>query len=126
VAGNGAGVVDEALYQAIKTRLMGEAPQLLKVLATRPELVVEVTRQTVTADGSSTKGRVARLIAHGFLKDTRRFAEVLRELERTGTRVNNRSLAVALHDLVVGGFMTKEGSEGYVEAPGAHVRIVEA
>jgi hypothetical protein len=120
------GVVDEATYQAIKARLIAEAPQLLKVLVDRPELEIAVERQVVTADGTSTKGRVARLIAAEYLAESKRFSEILRELERTGTRVNNKSLSVALQELVVGGFLTKESVDRYKAVPEMRVRVVES
>lgn len=120
---------NEALYQAFKARLIEEAgndPVILRLLVERPELRVEVQKRIVVAEGASTKGRVARLIAENFYSDTRRFSETLRELERTGTRINNKSLSIALQDLVVSGFLTKEGNDGYRAVGGMKVNIVEA
>jgi hypothetical protein len=117
---------NEALYQAIKARLTEEIPGILRILVEQPELRVEVVREVVTADGASTKGRVARLIAADFLAESKRFSEILRELERTGTRVNNKSLSVALQELVVAGFLTKESVDRYRAVPDMKVRVVEA
>jgi hypothetical protein len=117
---------NETLYQAIKARLMTEAPALLRVLVDRPELEVSIERRVIEAEGASTLGRVARLIRAEFLTDSRRFSEILRELERTGTRVNNKSLSVALSELVVSGFLTKESVDRYRAVPDMTVRIVEA
>lgn len=119
-------VIEEALYQAIKARLSTDAPALLRLIVERPEIEVSIERRVIEADGSSTMGRVARLIAAEFLTDSRRFSEILRELERTGTRVNNKSLSVALKDLVVAGFLTKESVDRYRAVPEMKVRIVEA
>jgi hypothetical protein len=120
------GDVDDALYQAIKARLLAEAPALLRLIVQEPELEVSVERRVVEAEGDSTLGRVARLIKADFLADSRRFSEILRELERTGTRVNNKSLSVALKELVVGGFLTKESVDRYRAVPHMKVRVVEA
>lgn len=118
--------VDEAVYQAIKARLLEDAPALVQLLIDRPELEVRVTRRVIEAEGESTLGRVARLIRADFLADSRRFGEILRELERTGTRVNNKSLSVALKELVVAGFLTKESVDRYRAVPDMKVRVVEA
>lgn len=125
-AGEPLGETDEALYQAIKARLLEEAPALLRLILQRPELEVSVQRRVVEAEGDSTLGRVARLIKADFLADSRRFGEILRELERTGTRVNNKSLSVALKELVVAGFLTKESVDRYRAVPDMKVRVVEA
>ena len=116
---------NEALYQAFKARLIEEAPALLRLIQDRPELEVSVERRVITADGTSTTGRVARLLKADWLADSRRFSEILRELERTGTRVNNKSLSVALKDLVVGGFLTKESVDRYRAVPDMVVNVVE-
>jgi hypothetical protein len=120
------GQVDEALYQAIKARLIAEAPALLRLLVEQPELEVAIERRIIEADGASTTGRVARLIKADWLAESRRFREILKELERTGTRINNKSLSVALQELVVAGFLTKEGVDRYRAVPDMKVRVVEA
>jgi hypothetical protein len=116
----------EAIYQFVKQRLSAEAPALLRVLTVKPELEVQVSRRVISSDGSSTQGRLARIVAAGFLNETRRFSECLRELERTGLRVNNKSLSQAFKELTNAGFLTKEGEEGYRAVPDMKVRIVEA
>jgi hypothetical protein len=119
------GAVTDAFYAAIKERLIAEAPELLRVLVLRPELEVTIERSVITADGASPKGRVARLIKSGFVREPKRFNEVLRELERTGPRLNNKSLAIVMKDLVAGGFLTKEAVDRYQAVPDAIVRVVE-
>jgi len=119
----------EALYQAIKARLLTELPTdpaLLRVLTVRPELRVEIERREVTADGASVKGRVARLIAGGFFRDGRTQSATRRELARTGSDVNSGGLSVAIKDLVKDGFLTDDGTAGYHAVEAAAVRIVEA
>jgi hypothetical protein len=116
----------EELYHAIKVRLKADAPALLKLVDARPEIEVAVERRVITADGASTIGRIARLLKSGFLEDSKRFSEILKELERTGTRINNKSQSVALQELVIAGFVTKESVDRYRAVPGMTVRIVEA
>jgi IS5 family transposase len=117
---------NEALYQAIKVRLIEEAPAVLRVLTERPEIEVRVERKIVAADGTSTKGRVAKLLANHFLDEPKRFGEILKECERTGTRLNNKTLSIALSELVVDGFLTNEGVQRYRAVPGMKVNIVDA
>ena len=98
---------------------------MLQLLVERPELEVTIARRTIAADGATMLGRVARLLKGGFLEDRRRWSEIVRELERTGTRINNKSLSSALQELVAGGFVTKEGVDGYRAVPAMIVRVVE-
>jgi hypothetical protein len=70
-------------------------------------------------------GRVAGLIHAGFFKDPGVLhAEVYRELKRTGSEPNNRSLGLCLADLVKDGFLTREGKR-LKEVPGMKVNIVK-
>jgi hypothetical protein len=115
----------EAIYQFVKQRLALEAPGIIKLLTIKPELEVQVQRKTLSLDGGSLKGRVAAVIAKGFLKESQRHADVKRELERTGASVNSGNLTTTLKDLVRDGFLTNEG-DGYKEVPEMRVRIVEA
>ncbi len=117
---------EEDRYQATLTRLRDDAPALLKLLVDVPEIEVQQQRRVITADGSTTKGRVARLIAGQFLDDIKRFSDIRRELERTGSEVNNKTLSNVLAELVVDGFLTKEGTEGYQAVKGMKVNVVEA
>jgi hypothetical protein len=114
----------EAVYQYVRRRLLAD-PQVLKVLATKPEIVVEEERVTVEVDASSVKGRVAKLLATNWFKGTtQRHADIKRELERTGTSINNKSLSVVLAELVRTGFLTDEGASGYKPVEGMKARVV--
>jgi len=115
----------EQLYQTIKARLAREAPMILKTLTVKPELVVEVKRETVTADGSGWLGRTAQLIAEGFFKTARKVGEVHRENLRRGANGIPARTSEAMKALLAKGFLTLEG-DGYVEVTGMKVRIVEA
>jgi hypothetical protein len=118
--------VEDALYEAIKERLIAEAPAILRLLETRPELEVTVERRTLQARGDSTLGRLARLIKSGALAESKRFREILVALERTGPRVNNKSLSVALAELVAGGFLVRESVDRYAAVADMAIRIVES
>jgi hypothetical protein len=115
----------ENLYQAIKARLIAEAPAVLQLLEVAPELEVAVERKTIKAEGSTTLGRVARLLKNGELNDARAFRDIVKALERSGSRINNRTLSIALAELVAGGFLTKEGVQRYRAVPEMQVRVVE-
>jgi DNA-binding HxlR family transcriptional regulator len=111
---------EEALYQKFKARLMQEAPALVKVLATAPELEVTVERKEVRLDSSTLKGRIAVLIANGFLDSGKRNGELVKELGRTGPTAHPARVSEALTDLVAMGIVTREGDR-YPKAPGAKV-----
>jgi len=115
------GHVDEALYQAIRARILEDEPILLKALTTHPELVVEVTPRVVTVEGSSMKGRVVRLMAGGWFSQARETGDVRRELARTGTDPGGGgTLGIMLNRFVVDGFFIREGN-AFVLAPGVKV-----
>lgn len=112
-------------YEEIKRRLMEEAPGIIKLLATKPEIEVTVQRQTVQMDGSSLKGRIARLIANGFYREGATQSRTRSELARTGPDVNSGNLSRALSDLVAQGFLTDEGRAGYKEVNGMKINIID-
>jgi hypothetical protein len=118
--------IDEALYQTIKARLIDDAPGILRLLETRPELEVTVERRTLQARGDTTLGRVARLIKAGALAESRRFRDILVMLERTGPRVNNKSLSSVLAELVAAGFLVRESVDRYAAVADMAIRIVES
>lgn len=114
----------EQLYRQFKNRLIEECaidPTLLHLLTTRPELVVEVERKELTLDGSTLRGRVARLIAGGWFDETRATAATRKELARTGSDPSgNNNLATALSQYRIDGFLVSEG-DGWKRAPGIKV-----
>lgn len=114
----------EALYQKIMRRLLEQLrvdPIFLRLLAAQPEVVVEIEPRQVTVDGSSLKGRIARLIVAGFFKEIRKAGQVYSELKRTGTEPNSGNVSKALADFVADGLLTREGTEGFLVAPGLKV-----
>jgi hypothetical protein len=116
---------EDGLYRRFVERLLREAPAHLRVLTVKPELEVQVERRTVTANGSSLTGRIARLIAGGFFGETRRHTEIRKELERTGAAVHGGNLSRDLGKLVIDGFLTDEAGEGYRAVQDMKVNIVE-
>lgn len=114
----------EKLYQAFKTRLIDEAridPILLQLLTTRPEIVVEVEPRVVTIDATKLKGRIARLIAQGWLAENRATSAVRYELARTGPDPGGGGrLSDTLGELLNEGFLVRAG-DGWVRAPGVKV-----
>ena len=115
----------EALYQAFKARLIEEAPALVRLLTTRPEMEVQITRKTLTLDEFSGKGRIARLLKEGFFQEVRSCGTVRAALKRTGPDANTANIGRALDEFTRDGFVTDEGS-GYREVAGMLVRIIEA
>lgn len=119
--GSSNGHVDEALYQAIRARILEDEPILLKALTTHPELVVEVTPKVVTVEGSSMKGRVVRLMAAGWFDEPRETGDVRKELARTGTDPGGGgTLGIMLNRFVVDGFFIRQGG-AFVLAPAVKV-----
>lgn len=116
---------NEALYQAIKARLVKEAPGLLRVLTIKPELEVRVERRVIQADGSSLKGRIAQLIAEGFFNDAKTQSGTRSELKRRGSDPNSGNLWRELTALQKDGFFTKESGDTYLAVEGMKVNIVE-
>jgi len=123
----------EELYQAFKRRLVDEAPGLLRVLAARPELEVVFTPETMTIDGKTLRGRIARLLVDGFFDKGVTAAGVQKELARRGRDPgpgNTYNEVKALAELE---FLTVEKGKDessrertlYRPAPGMKVRILE-
>lgn len=124
----------EDYYQSIKRRLADEAPQLLQILAERPEIEVAIRREVVRVDGKSLKGRVAKLVAEGFFDEGRLQSHVLYELERYGIGVSDKkNLPREIGSLVEMGFLTIEDGadskgrarKAYKAVPGMKVNLVE-
>lgn len=115
---------NEALYQAIKARLAKEAPALLRVLTVKPEIEVKVERRVIQADGSTTKGRIALLLARGFYDQGATNSATRTELKRTGSDANNATIGNILADLRRDGFVTSEG-DSFRAVEGMKVNIVE-
>lgn len=118
------GLDEEALYQRFKQRFIDDAktdPILLQLIAAQPEIVVGIEARVVELDGSTTRGRVARLMAAGWFNTARKTGTVRTELARTGADPGGGgTLSDILGAYVRDGFLVREG-EGYVFAPGVKV-----
>ena len=78
-----------------------------------------------TIDGTSLKGRVARLIASGFFDEARKQSPVRGELKRTGSDVNDGNLYRNLQEFVKDGFLTNESDKSYRAVDGMKVNVIE-
>ena len=78
-------------------------------------------------DGSSLKGRVARLLAGGFFAEAKTQGATRTELKRTGTDVNTGNLSKAFADFLSDGLLERGPSDTYQAAAGIKVteRTVE-
>jgi hypothetical protein len=119
---------NEQLYQAFKKRLMDEAPALIKVISTRPEIEVQTQRRTVTMNDDTIKGRLAMLISEGWLDQARGGSDVYKEMIRRGLAPKTPSIRVyeALSDFRSMGFFYVSEDKKYQTAPGAKVNVVAA
>jgi len=119
-------LVGEDLYQAIKRRLVDEAPVLLKLLIERPELQVEVERVVIHVRGDTLRGRIARLIADDFFALAKTSAQILDELLRRGAkRPSNIELGSELKALCELGFFTRD-NKWFNLVPDMKVNVVAA
>jgi hypothetical protein len=115
------------LYEEIKARLLEELPRepgVLKILATRPELRVEIERPVIEASGDTLFGRLAQLVAEGFFDEARAGNAAFQELKRRGFATAKPNVYREADKLAAKGFLTKEG-DGYKAVPGMKVNVVE-
>lgn len=114
-------------YQALKRRFiedLRQEPAILRVLAAKPELAVEVQRQVVEASGDTLRGRLALLIAEGYFDEGRTGNAAYQELQRRGFPTAKPNVYREADKLAALGFLTKEES-GYRAVPGMKVNIIE-
>lgn len=115
--------LDEALYQAIRRRLLAD-PAVLRVLATKPEIRVEVTREVIDISRTTLRGRLAELVAYGFFKSPATGNAAYNELQRRGFSTAKPNVYRELDKLAELGFVTKEEG-GFQAVEGMLVNIVE-
>lgn len=119
--GNLTGDQFELLYRQVKSRLIDECrldPTLVQLLTTAPpEIIVNIEPRRLEIDGTSLKGRIARLLSKDFFGAGKRHGEVRKVLDNTGAQVNGGNLSTALKDFVRDGLLVTEG-EVYFAAPG--------
>lgn len=115
----------EKLYQMFKARFIDDAkfdPILLQLIMVQPEIIIGYERKVEQIDGATLKGRVARLIATGWIGTTPRATSAIRkELARTGSDPGGGgTLADQLSALQRGGFLHRE-ADGWTAAPGIKI-----
>lgn len=115
---------NERLYQAFKQRLLSE-PAVLKVIAQKPELRVEITRPTIETDADSIQGRLARLIADGFFDTSVSGGQVTRQLARSAYSARPGTLWPALDKLALLGFLVIEDGKDDRGRPRKEYRAVD-
>lgn len=123
---------NEALYQAIKARLIEEAhsdPTVLALVLNRPELHVRIQRQTIDVDGDTLRGRIAQLMSEGFFDQPIGPGTVITELMRRGAGADVKfNVSKELQTLSSMGFLFREGKTSdtkYQLVPEMKVRIIE-
>ena len=114
----------EEIWQFVKRRAL-EDPEILSILAARPELRVTVTRPILEADGNTLRGRLALLIHKGFFKEPVNASRAYDELVRTWRNVGKPNVYKECDALTELGFLTKEES-GYQTVPGMKMTVTEA
>lgn len=124
-------VLSDPLYQQILSRLLQdlpENPRVLQLMASRPEIVVNVQKQSVELDGSTLRGRLAILVSEDFFKEEPVNGNVVwKELQRRGIGTAKPNVYRELDGLTKMGFLVKS-SEGYQAVPGMKVtkKTIEA
>ena len=113
----------ETVWAYIKARAADD-PAVIAVMARRPEIEVNLTREKITVDGKTLAGRVATLVANRFFDAGRKHTEIRRELERTGPQINSGNLSTELKKLKALGFLTEETGE-YKTVAGMKAHIKE-
>ena len=112
-------------YQSFKARLLSD-PQVLDVLAERPEIEVRLVRPTVQLDGETLRGKLAQLIAEGFFESAKNGNTAYSELRvRRGFPTAKPNVYRELDKLTEMGFLVKEAG-GYQAVPEMKVRIVNS
>jgi hypothetical protein len=114
---------EEALYQRFKSRLISEAPHLLNVIAKQPEIELVIDRPVIRVDGTSQKGRLAMLIADGFLDEPRSSQAIGSEFRRRMIVAKKPNIDRAADELVKLGFLTKNKGHYQVVA-GMKISVV--
>jgi hypothetical protein len=116
---------NEALYQAIKGRLMQEAPALIKLLAASPEIELKIERRVIAMSTDSLDGNVAKLIFDGFFKEPRGNAETVNELNRRGWKTIAPRMSDAFTRFNKMGLLYQESGK-YRAVEDAKTRVVAA
>ena len=116
---------EESVFARFRARLLKD-PAVLKVLATRPELQVQVTTTTIEVDGNTLRGRLARLIQEGWFDEAKTGSAAFTELKRRGFGTAKPNVYKELDRLAELGFVTRESEGGYLAEKSMKVSIKKA
>ncbi len=124
--GNGTSLsqAQEEIYRYVISRAEKD-PGVLELLTRRPELRVQVKRETVSMDDSTIIGRIARLIHDGYFSQPKNGPTVQKELKRRGCDQPTTNLYKPLNRLTEMGFLTLE-PDGFQSVPGMKVQEEKA
>jgi hypothetical protein len=117
------GPVFERVYRQIRDRMMAEAPKLIRVLITSHEIAIEEVRETISVDGKTTLGGIAKLLREGFFDSGAVGNKVFQELKRRGYSLATARVYENCNKLTTMGFLTNEGEAGYKIVDGAKSRV---
>jgi hypothetical protein len=124
-AAAGAVVDEDALYERFKARLLADAPALLRLTTIAPEIEVTRERKIIKIDGSTLRGRVAKLIADGFFAAGKSNRETVNELARTGRTAHDSNVSKELGELIAMGFLYRTPGNRVQQTTEARVNVVD-
>ncbi|HEU0081864.1 MAG TPA: hypothetical protein VFQ87_03255 [Bradyrhizobium sp.] len=124
-AAAGAVVDEDALYERFKARLLADAPALLRLTTIAPEIEVTRERKIIKIDGSTLRGRVAKLIADGFFAAGKSNRETVNELARTGRTAHDSNVSKELTELISMGFLYRTAGNRVQQTTEARVNVVD-
>lgn len=114
----------EELYQWFRDRVRRD-PEMLAVLASKPEIRVSFQRPVIEANANTLRGRLAMMIRNGFFKEPTNASRAFDELQRTWRNVGKPNVYKECDSLTEMGFLTKE-ENGYQAVAGMKISTVEA
>jgi hypothetical protein len=97
----------DQIYSAMKTRAQND-PGILQLLASRPELRVQIETPVLEVEGNTLRGGLAHLIHKGFFSTPKNGNTTFNELQRLGKRTAKPNVYRELDNLAELGFLTKE------------------
>jgi hypothetical protein len=114
----------DTIYIEVRRRAMFDTG-ILQILSDKPEINVKITKVKIEIDGTTLKGRIARLLADGFYDDGQTNSATRTELKRLGPDANNANIGRTLADLQRDGFLTLEAGDRFKAVPGMKVNVIE-
>jgi len=115
----------DALYATIRNRLLNDVPVLQRIQQLAPEIVVELTPRVITIEGSSPRGRLARVVAQGFCNAGKKNGEIREEINRSGSEIVSSRMSEYLDEFVTQGYLCRTEGGRYQKAPGLKVSTRE-